>query len=80
MPAACEKCNSFNVTADDGKLTCAKCFADRGTLSALTRDFIAATIKRFGPLDAPVVLRAKLKPVRKTSASASAWELLRTLD
>jgi hypothetical protein len=60
MHNVCPRCGSNRaVSIGNGNLRCASCKSDRGKLSDLARDFVNATIGRFGDLDSPVQLRRK---------------------
>jgi hypothetical protein len=59
VPKPCNVCRDRIVRlADNGRMTCKKCKADRGQLDAPTLAFIKATQKHFGPLDEEIVLRS----------------------
>jgi hypothetical protein len=75
-PLSRQRCLSFFVDLVDGRLRCQQCGIDRGPLSCKTAAFIAAVEKQFGPIDHPIILRELPK---HRSASADAWESLKTL-
>jgi hypothetical protein len=72
-----QRCLSFFVDLVDGRLCCQECGIDRGPLDSKAAAFIAAVEKQFGPIDHPIILRQI--PTHHSTASAAAWELLRTL-
>ena len=83
LPHTCTKCHELRGSLIDGKITCADCGADRGTLSDETQRFIAGIVTHFGELREPVVLRkpgvvAKIKAQdeflkRKFTRDGKAW-------
>jgi len=77
QPLSRQRCLSFFVDLVDGRLRCQECGIDRGPLSSKTAAFIAAVEKQFGPIDHPIILREL--PKHRSTASAAAWELLKTL-
>jgi hypothetical protein len=57
---ACQSCTHRTVVvADDSRMTCKRCGAARGVLSAESHMFIRTVERTFGPLTEPVVLRSK---------------------
>ena len=83
LPHTCTKCHELRGALIDGKITCADCGGDRGTLSDETRRFIAGIVTHFGELREPVVLRkpgvvAKIRAQddflkRKFTRDGKAW-------
>jgi hypothetical protein len=48
----------FGKVGPDGELLCANCNAPRGRLPPSVQAQLADIVARFGPLDAPIILRA----------------------
>ena len=56
LPHTC-KCGALRGLLVDGKIACADCGVDRGTLPDTTQRFVAGIVAHFGEPKEPIVLR-----------------------